>query len=101
MRQELSGAAFLLAFCTFGLLLAVAFGAWAYYKDKPIGHPPVVEVVSEEGVAKATMIKELTGIEFPPEVARWANVNFTGTDVSIDTESFNVWLGKNWKEKTK
>lgn len=50
-----------------------------------------VEPVVEEGVAKAMMIKELTGLEFPPEVAKWANINFSGTTVSVETHKIDIW----------
>lgn len=49
------------------------------------------EVVSPEGVAKAHMIKELTGYEFPPDVAKWANINFSGTTVSVETHKIDIW----------
>lgn len=61
--------------------------------------PIIIEKISDEGVAKAQMIFELTGKEFPPEVAKWADITFSGSTVSIDTEKLNIWLGKNWESK--
>jgi len=99
LEPDLKGAGAILIACLFALcFLVIAFGAWAYYKEE---QPVVVEIVSEEGAAKAHMIKELTGLELPPEVAKWANVTFSGTSVAVDTDSLNIWLGRQWKEKTK
>ena len=99
LEPDVKGAGLILVAVLFFLLIfTIAFGAWAFYKE---GQPVIVEVVSEEGQAKAAMILQLTGIEFPPEVAKWATVSFSGTSVSIETSALNVWLGKNWKEKVK
>jgi len=83
----------LIAILFFLILFTSAFGAWAYYR--PLPEP--IELVSEEGAAKAAMIKQLTGIEFPPEIAKWATITFSGTTVSIETQSINLWDGKKWR----
>lgn len=95
-EPDTKGAVVVITFCFIGLFLTVAFGAWAYFQEPEV---VTVEVVSEEGQAKAHMIRELTGIEFPPEIAKWANISFSGTTVAIETHSINMWDGKNWESK--
>ena len=98
-EPDVKGSALILAICFVGLFLLTVFGGLAYFaSDEP---PEIVEVVSDEGYAKSIMIEELTGITFPPGVAKWATVTFSGTSVSIETEELNVWLGKNWDSKRK
>ena len=92
-EPDCKGAALILALCFTGLLVTIAFGTWTYFRYDPVR----VEIASEEGAAKAHMIRELTGLEFPPEIAKWANINFSGTTVSIETHSINLWDGKEWK----
>lgn len=95
-EPDCKGAAYIILTCFVGLFLVVAFGAWAFYKEP---ETVIVERVTKEGQAKAIMIKELTGYEFPPEVAKWADVTFSGTSVAVDTEKLNIWLGRNWESK--
>ena len=101
-EPDCRGAAYIIMTCLFGLLLAVAFGAWAYFHGGPVSasqpQEVVIEVVSEEGFAKAVMIFELTGYEFPPEIAKWAEVKFSGTSVQIETHAINLFDGKKWRE---
>ena len=93
-EPDTKGAAVVIALCFIGLFLSVALSVWSYFKEP---ETIIVEQVSEEGAAKAHMIRELTGIEFPPEIAKWAVISFSGTTVSIETHSINLWDGKKWK----
>ena len=97
MRYEepnTKGVALALLLCFIGLFTITVFGSWTYFKEP---ETIIVEQVSDEGAAKAYMIYELTGREIPPEIAKWANINFSGTTVSIETHSINLWDGKEWK----
>lgn len=69
----------------------------AFPKQEPILETVFIERVTEEGEAKAIMIRAMTGYDFPPEIAKWANVNISGTTVSIETQSINLWDGKKWR----
>ena len=84
-----------------GIMIAMLFGYYLQYSTEPvvekIVETVIVEQVSEEGEAKAIMIRAMTGYDFPPEVAKWANVNISGTTVSIETHSINLWDGKKWR----
>jgi len=80
--------------CFVGLLLITILGALVYFSST---EPPDIGV--DEGSAKSIMIEQLTGLNFPPDIAKHANVTFSGTSVTIDTEKLNVWLGKNWNSK--
>lgn len=93
-EPDTKGAALIILICLIGLFAVTAFGAWAYFKEP---ETIIVEQVSEEGVAKAAMILELTGYDFPPEMAKWAVISFSGTSVAIETHSINLWDGKKWK----
>lgn len=93
-EPDTKGAALIILICFVGLFALTVFSGWAYFKEP---QEVIVEQISEEGVAKSHMIRELTGIEFPPEIAKWANITFSGTTVSIETHSINMWDGKEWK----
>ena len=96
-EPDCKGTAFIILTCIVGLFAAIIFGAWCFFAEAP--QPPhIVEIVSEEGTAKAVMIYELTGYEFPPEIAKWARVTFSGTSVQIETHAINLFDGKKWRE---
>ena len=97
-NPDCRGAALVVLLCIIGLLLSTIFIARSYFREVEID-PPVVTHLVDAGVAKAYMIKELTGHEFPPEIARHAVISFSGTSVAVDTEKLNIWLGKNWESK--
>ena len=85
-----------------GALVVVASFALLKFREAPAqAEPVVVEVVSDEGMAKAMMIEELTGLRFTPDVAKWATITFSGTTVQIETHAINVWEGRHagWREK--
>jgi len=90
-EPDTKGAALIVLIVLIGLLALAVFNAWSYLNPKETG--------MDEGQAKAIMIMELTGKEFPPEVARHAVVSFSGTSVAIETHSINLWDGKTWKSK--
>ena len=96
-EPDCKGDAFIILTCIVGLFAAIVFGAWCFFAEAP-QPPQIVEVVSDEGQAKAVMIYELTGYEFPPDIAKWADVKFSGSTVSIDTHTINLWDGKQWRE---
>lgn len=100
-EPDCRGAALIISVCFVGLLLSVAFVAWAYFKEEAPAPPIIIEVVSEEGQAKAMMIEELTGLRFTPDVAKYATVTFSGTTVQIETHAINIWEGRHagWREK--
>jgi len=66
-----------------------------------IDEPENVVLTISEGQAKAVMIEQLTGQRFPPEIAQWAVVTFSGTSVEVETDKLNIWLGRNWESKGK
>jgi len=95
-EPDTKGVALIILICFIGLFALTVFSGWTYFKEP---ETVIVERVTKEGQAKAIMIKELTGHEFPPEVAKWAVISFSGTSVAVDTDKLNIWLGKNWESK--